>query len=159
MAARTPTPPRDTPAAVLLLQAFAPFLFALMLLPIAVAHGGERTTWPLREILDAIRFVESSNRDDVPDGDDGRAIGPYQIHEVYWRDAIAAEPSLGGNYQECRRRDYAERVIAAYMRRHARAAFEQGQAETLARTHNGGPRGPQNPATEAYWRRVRARLP
>lgn len=141
-----------------MLQSFAPFLLALLLLPVAVAKGGEREVWPLREILDAIRFVESSNRDVVPDGDGGKAIGPYQIHEVYWRDAIAWDPTLGGDYQDCRRRDYAERVIEAYMRRHARAAWEAGDAEVVARIHNGGPRGAQNPATEPYWQRVRARL-
>ena len=68
------------------------------------ADAGPRPTWPREQILDAIRFVESSGRDDVPDGDDGRAIGPFQIHEVYWRDAAAFDPDLGGTYQDCRRR-------------------------------------------------------
>lgn len=76
MPARPPAPTREAPVAALLLRSFAPFLFALLLLPIAVAHGGERTSWPLREVLDAIRFVESSDRDDVPDGDGGKAARP-----------------------------------------------------------------------------------
>ncbi len=49
----------------------------------AEADAAERHTWPRQEILDAIRFVESSDRPNPPDGDDGLAIGPYQIHEVY----------------------------------------------------------------------------
>lgn len=144
------------------LGVITPFLVAmtlLVVLPFVVNAGSGRERWPRRDILDAIRFVESSGRDDVKDGDGGLAIGPYQIHEVYWRDAVAAEPSLGGRYQDCRNRDYAERVIAAYMRRHASSAWERGVAETLARIHNGGPRGDDNPATIGYWRRVRARLP
>lgn len=123
------------------------------------ADSGERETWPHRQILDAIRFVESSDRDDVPDGDGGRAIGPYQIHRVYWQDAVEFEPELGGTYEDCRRRDYAERVIAAYMRRWAPGAWRAGDAEVIARLHNGGPRGDVEAATERYWQRVRARLP
>ena len=73
-------------------------LCVLVLLSV-FAGGGTREHWPRRQILDAIRFVESSDRDDVPDGDGGKAIGPYQIHEIYWRDAIEAEPALGGGYQ------------------------------------------------------------
>ena len=123
-------------------------------------HGGEpRATWPRSEILRAIRLVESSGRDDVPDGDGGLAIGPFQIHEVYWRDAVAFEPSLGGTYQQCRQRRYAERVIDAYMRRHIAQPWAIGDAETIARVHNGGPNGADKTATLGYWRRVRARLP
>lgn len=122
-------------------------------------------TWPRQQILDAIRFVESGNRQNPPDGDDGLAIGPYQIHRIYWRDAVAFDPSLAtepssrrDQYQRCRDRAYAERTIDAYMRRHAPEAWQQGDGETIARIHNGGPRGRDKTATEGYWRRVRARL-
>jgi hypothetical protein len=119
------------------------------------------STWPRRSLLDAIRWVESRNRPDadVPDGDDGLAIGPYQIHRVYWLDAHAFDPTLGGSYQDCRRRDYAERVVDAYMRRYAAEAWRVGDGEHVARVHNGGPEGHSKRATEPYWRRVRARLP
>ena len=30
----------------------------------------------------------------TPDGDGGRAIGPYQIHRVYWQDAVGFRPEL-----------------------------------------------------------------
>jgi hypothetical protein len=120
---------------------------------------GERRYWSQREVLDAIRFVESSNRDDVPDGDGGKAIGPFQIHLVFWQDAVAASPELGGSYADCRRRDYAERVVAAYMRRWVPDAWAAGEAEVIARVHNGGPTGALNRATLGYWQRVRARLP
>lgn len=114
--------------------------------------------WPQRQILDAIRWVESSDRDDVPDGDDGLAIGPYQIHRSYWLDAHTFDEDLGGTYQSCRNRAYAERVIDAYMRRYVPGAWQRGHAETIARVHNGGPQGHQRASTEGYWRRVRARL-
>lgn len=118
-----------------------------------------RALWPRPAILHAIRLVESSGRDDAPDGDGGLAIGPFQIHEVYWRDAIAFDPSLGGDYQRCRQRRYAERVVDAYMRRHATHAWSVGDAEVIARVHNGGPHGANKAATLGYWQRVRARLP
>ncbi len=133
---------------------------AALLLLLSFWYGGNgHATWPRVQILDAIRFVESSHRDDVPDGDGGLAIGPYQIHRVYWQDAIDSEPTLGGDYQDCRRRDYAERVIDAYMRRWVPGAWRVGDGEVIARVHNGGPRGDLNAATLGYWQRVRARLP
>lgn len=138
----------------------AAIVAAALLLLLSFWFGGAgRDTWPRAQILDAIRFVESSHRDDVPDGDGGLAIGPYQIHRVYWQDACDFEPELGGDYQDCRRRDYAERVIDAYMRRWVPGAWRAGDGEVIARVHNGGPRGDLNPATLGYWQRVRARLP
>ena len=121
--------------------------------------AGDRQRWPREQILDAIRFVESGGRDTPPDGDGGLAIGPYQIHRVYWQDAIGFRPELGGDYQDCRRRAYAEAVIDAYMQKWAPEAWDRGDAERIARVHNGGPRGHLNPKTDRYWQRVRARLP
>jgi hypothetical protein len=115
-----------------------------------------------RVVLDAIRFVESSGRDVVPDGDGGKAIGPFQIHRVYWLDAVQSEPALGPvagfDYQHCRDRRYAERVVAAYMQRYVPAAWARADAEVIARTHNGGPRGAHKSATDGYWRRVERAL-
>jgi hypothetical protein len=133
-------------------------LVFLLLTAIWWRSDSERRLWPRTEILSAIRFVESGHRSNPPDGDGGLAIGPYQIHEVYWRDALRACPSLGGSYQDCRDRTYAERVITAYMDHYAAAAWERGDAEAIARTHNGGPTGPQRASTLGYWRKVRAAL-
>jgi hypothetical protein len=123
------------------------------------AHAGAET-WSRRQLLDAIRWVESRDVDDedVRDGDGGLAIGPYQIHFVYWADAVGFDESIGGDYQDCRRRGYAERILDAYMRRYAPEAWLAGDAERVARVHNGGPTGPLKQATERYWRKVHARL-
>ncbi len=137
-----------------------PLLGALLLATLLVMPAdGARRYWPQRDILDAIRFVESSGRKDPPDGDQGRAIGPFQIHHGYWLDAVSFEPKIGGSYQDCRKRAYAERIVTAYMRRYVRAAWTRGDAQIIARVHNGGPRGHRIQATLAYWAKVRARLP
>ena len=50
-------------------------------------------------------------------GDGGNAIGPYQIHKVYWQDAVSYDRSLtssGKTYQNCRgpgSYQYSERVM------------------------------------------------
>jgi hypothetical protein len=132
---------------------------ALVLLLAWWLQAEPRQSWPHDQILTAIRQVESSGRDDVPDGDGGKAIGPFQIHLGYWQDALRAEPALGGGYADCRRRAYAERVVVAYMQKYAKDAWARGDAETIARVHNGGPNGAQKDATLGYWQRVRSHLP
>lgn len=50
-------------------------------------------------------------------GDGGKAIGPFQIHQIYWNDASQYDPSLkdgGKTYQNCIGEgsiDYSERVM------------------------------------------------
>ncbi len=135
-------------------------LACCLLAALWLASGGERRqTWPRGDILSALRWVESHHNDNVRDGDGGKAIGPYQIHLVYWQDAQRAEAALGNDYQRCRDRAYAEAVIAAYMQKWAAAAWATGDAETIARVHNGGPLGASRDSTLPYWQRVRAQLP
>ena len=129
--------------------AFAALTFA------ATAFGGERPPELTDALLDAIRFVESGDRVNVPDGDGGRAIGPYQIWRAYWLDACEYDPSLKHRrYEDCRDPEYARRVVIAYMSRYGRGK----SAEELARIHNGGPRGHRKSATVEYWAKVEKRL-
>lgn len=105
-------------------------------------------------LLDAIEQVESGGKVNAV-GDNGRAIGPMQIHRVYWQDAVEHDPSIGGSYSDCRDPQYARRIVRAYMDRYApRGASD----ETLARIHNGGPKGHRKDATIKYWVKVRKRL-
>ncbi len=101
------------------------------------------------EIFAALHMTESSGMADPPDGDDGKAIGPFQIHKLYWADA-----KIPGDYQQCREREYAERVVEFYMLRYAAEAWRTCDAETIARTHNGGPTGRHKSATDKYWARM-----
>ncbi len=111
----------------------------------------------LRPLLDAIRQVESGG-DDSAIGDGGKAIGAYQIWIAYWSDAVEWVPDIAGTYDGCRARWYAERIMVAYWHRYARKALRNGDHETLARVHNGGPRGATKKATEGYWRKVQEAL-
>ena len=106
-------------------------------------------------LLDALIQVESSGRDDAV-GDGGNAIGCLQIWEVYWIDATERR-GIGGSYRDCFNRDYAKRIVDAYMKRYAGEAWtnpEKFDAEKCARIHNGGPRGHTKKATEKYWEKV-----
>jgi hypothetical protein len=112
-----------------------------------------------RPVLDAIRQVETGGHRDPVNavGDGGKAIGPYQIHRVYWQDAVERDPSLvanGETYANVRNQAYAERVILAYWSRYA----PSWDAQTLSRIHNGGPKGHRRRATLGYWGKVQAAL-
>lgn len=104
---------------------------------------------PSERLLDAIRQLESGGRDLTGDG--GRAIGPYQIHRRYWQDAVRLDPSLGGTYNDCRREQYARRVVKVYLAHYGKGKTD----EQMARIHNGGPTGHRKRATVGYWTKIR----
>jgi len=101
-------------------------------------------------LLDAMYTVESS-RGKTLVGDGGKAIGPYQIWESYWSDAVEFDPSIGGSYKDCMDKAYSEKVIRAYW---ARYAPKGATLEQLARIHNGGPKGHTRNATLKYWKKI-----
>ncbi len=137
-----------------------PLLLALAFAaPLAAVAAAQDLSPAQRRVLEAIRAVESGGQVSPPDGPGGRHIGPYQISLAYWTDAVGKDATLrDGRYSDCHDRAYAERVVAAYMRRYCPRAWERGEAEVIARTHAGGPRGPARRSTLAYWARVRAML-
>lgn len=106
-------------------------------------------------IMSALRIVESGG-DDNAVGDGGKAIGPYQIWRIYWKDAVEFDPSIGGKYEDCFDRKYAEKVVRAYMRRYAneRRLGHAPTYEEIARIHNGGPNGHKKKSTVKYWKKV-----
>lgn len=130
-------------------------LFAYLLVSLLPQHDVPHPVDLTQDaILDAICGVETRGGILVSDGDGGRSIGPFQIQYSYWKDATEFDASLGGEYEDCRRRSYAERVVRAYMLRHVPDAWHELDAEVIARTHNGGPRGASRSATLRYWEKV-----
>ena len=100
----------------------------------------------------ALHVVETSGRTGPIIGDNGRALGPLQIHRAYHADSRVA-----GDYSRVADLDYSKRVVTAYLQRYASAAWASGDVTTLARIHNGGPRGDKKSATLGYAAKV-ARL-
>ena len=110
-------------------------------------------------LLDAICQVES-NCDSTAVGDNGNAIGAYQIWHAYWYDAVEYDPSIGGKYEDCYNKDYSEKIINAYWKRYAneRRLGRKVTDEDRARIHNGGPNGYKKEATVGYWDKVKGKM-
>lgn len=98
----------------------------------------------------ALHIVETGGRRGAILGDGGRALGPLQIHKSYHADS-----RVPGDYSRCADLEYSKRVVSAYLQRYAAAAWAAGDIETLARVHNGGPKGAKKAATAAYASKVR----
>lgn len=123
--------------------------FALLLVLAAAAHAA-----PPESFFRALHIVETSGRRGAILGDNGKALGPLQIHRGYWQDS-----RVGGTYEQCADLEYSKRVVAAYLQRYAPEAYSKGDIQTLARVHNGGPRGASKPATLSYAAKVRRAMP
>lgn len=107
-------------------------------------------------LLRAICKVESNCNSDAV-GDGGKAIGPYQIWYVYWKDAVEHDPSIGGSYRDCLNKGYSEKIVRAYMDRYAneRRLRRPVTDQDRARIHNGGPNGYNKTSTLKYWKKVK----
>ena len=120
---------------------------------------------PSDSFWDAVRTVESGGDDDAV-GDNGKAIGPLQIWESYYNDAVQHDKSLssgGKTWNDCKGPgsfEYSKRVANAYMERYAteRRLGHPPTNEDFARIHNGGPNGFKKDATKKYWDKVRSEL-
>jgi hypothetical protein len=121
-------------------------LAALLLALCATAHAA-----PPDSFFRALHVVETSGRTGPILGDGGKALGPLQIHKSYHTDSRVA-----GDYSRVAELDYSKRVATAYLKRYAPEAWAKGDVETLARVHNGGPKGHLKPATKGYGARVKA---
>jgi len=108
----------------------------------------------IEKLIAAIGSVES-NHDDSAVGDSGRSRGRYQISRAYWIDGGGLSRRYGRDVTDAAR---CRLVMIGYWKRYARVALTAGNLETLARIHNGGPRGDRKAATVPYWRKVRAAM-
>ena len=122
-------------------------LFALSLSSVALC-GSSVPSADLEMLLDAIAQIESGNRPNAI-GDNGRAIGAYQIHRAYWKDGTRFL-GVKWSYKEAFDPKKARSVTRAYLRHYGkgRSLIE------MARIHNGGPRGYRKKATRAYGKKI-----
>jgi len=106
----------------------------------------------LSNLITALIAVESGGND-LAIGDQGRALGPLQIHRGVVQDVNRI---TGSNYQwqQMTNRVHARAVCEAYLKHYGKNCT----TEQLARRWNGGPAGDRKSATEAYWAKVKKHL-
>ena len=114
--------------------------------PIENQHG---------KLINAIHQVETSGRVGPIKGDNGRALGPLQIHRACWIDS-----GIPGTYEDCESLEYSKRVFRSYVARYATVARigRPVTDEDRARIWNGGPNGYRKNATVKYWNKVSREL-
>lgn len=108
-------------------------------------------------LLPLLAQVESNN-DPAAIGDNGKAIGIYQIWEPYWQDGCE-ELDVEWPYEWAYKPDKARFIVFAYLYRYGRAYERETKKpvtlEVLARIHNGGPDGWKKEATKKYWLKIK----
>lgn len=118
-------------------------------------YGFSNKNYSNAELAKAIHQVESSGRTGKNIvGDNGRAIGPLQIHFAAWKDATDFDRTIGGKYTDCHDLNYSYKIFDAYLRRYAKGK----SAEARARIWNGGLKGDERNVTKAYWKKVKNNL-
>lgn len=103
-------------------------------------------------------MVESGG-DNFAIGDNGRAYGCLQIHEICVKDVNRI---YGTNYvhEDAFHREKAIKICELYLSHYAseKRLGRVPTAEDMARIWNGGPMGYKKSATENYWRKVKQKL-
>jgi hypothetical protein len=110
----------------------------------------------IEDLLDAIEWVESKGATNAV-GDNGRAVGAYQIHPCYVED-IGWGWSGGERLSDDDRydRDKSREMVKRYLSHYAtyRRLNRYPTLEDMARIHNGGPDGWEKESTLPYWERI-----
>jgi len=111
-------------------------------------------------LLPLIAQVESAGNNQAV-GDSGRAIGKFQIWELYWKDGT---DYLGVNwpYSEAQDPQKAEKVVKAYLTRYGnhyqKTTGKKATMEILASIHCAGPDGwkqMNEPKVKAYINKIK----
>lgn len=152
-----------------------PFKQGMTLMPGQIATGTITFTIPrivatFEQLLDAIEWVESKG-DANAVGDNGNAIGAYQLHKIYVddvNDRLRKIPDNKYSYADRFDKIKSREIVTRYLRyyEHKTPPEEDGHypfgnmtvQERLARIHNGGPDGWKKSNTLWYWFEVKARL-
>ena len=134
--------------------------------------GGVNSSAPpvynFEDLLDAIEWVESRG-DANAVGDNGKAIGSFQLHKIYVDDVNRISrlrhidkysyPSQWKYYHR-ESRPCSRTMVREYLKYYA-TKERIGRSPTLedmARIHNGGPAGWRKKSTKKYWLKVKNRM-
>ena len=110
----------------------------------------------LTKYEDATWFVESSRKEGLIWGDQGRSLGPLQVSKACHHDALEFDPSIGGTYLDCQHLDYSIKIMRAYLARYC-TERRLGRKPTnfdRARIWVGGPRGPWRESSIPYAKKI-----
>ena len=110
----------------------------------------------LTKYEDATWFVESSRKEGLIWGDQGRSLGPLQVSRACHHDALEFDPSIGGTYLDCQHLDYSIKIMRAYLARYC-TERRLGRKPTdfdRARIWVGGPRGPWRESSIPYANKI-----
>ena len=110
-----------------------------------------------KALYDAIMIVESGGCDTAV-GDNGKAVGAFQIWKIYVDDVNRIS---GNNYtyedrwNRQRSLEMVQIYVEHYSRRYERITGLRATREIKSRIHNGGPNGWKKNATKKYWEKVK----
>jgi hypothetical protein len=131
------------------LKAILAGLVCVFITPNCPAVEKDISEYTFEDLLDAIAKIESNNNPDAI-GDGGRAVGAFQIHEIYVNDVNRISDYPFYCYDD--RYDYAKsrEMVRIYLLHYGqnRSLFE------MAQIHNGGPKGYAKKSTIAYAEKV-----
>ena len=109
-----------------------------------------------KDLLDAIEIIESGG-DCNAVGDNGRAVGAYQIHLCYLEDANKQSWHKIFTENDRYDRQKSREMVRLYMDRYATYGRlgREPTLEDMARIHNGGANGYKKESTKAYWQKIK----
>ena len=133
------------------------FILAVILTAVTPAQAMRAWHHPL---FRALRTVESSNRPKAV-GDKGAAVGVYQLHRGYIKDVnriYGTRFTPEDRWDPIKSHQIVRLYLAHYGRVYTRVTGKPVTCETLARIHNGGPKGWRKSATGSYWAKVQQEM-
>ncbi len=110
------------------------------------------------QLLDAIEQVESGG-DSSAVGDNGKAVGAYQIHKIYVDDVnriYGTRFTYEDRWDKFESRELVRMYVNWYIMESNGGSGNYFR--DIARIHNGGPNGYKKECTKAYWEKVKAEL-
>ena len=85
-----------------------------------------------------ISLIESNNRDNAI-GDNGKALGRYQIWQICYDDACNYDKSISFSYNSLTNKANSDIILTVYLNRYGRELIKLNDFESLARLWNAGP--------------------
>ena len=131
------------------------FFFTLLILSSSV-----KAVEVSQSLLDAIQIVESNGNESAI-GDNGKAVGAFQIHKIYVDD-VNNFSSEKFTYEDRKNKEKSQKIVKLYLEHYGKSyekkTGKKTTNEVLARIHNGGPKGYDKEATKNYWKKVENNL-